>query len=389
MANPTPKAAAQSFDPFTQTVNLKIPGSPPEPIGITDIDAYFGYAMRIAINYSSQVGASLALLVVLLLLTRKEKRNSIIFIFNIIALALNGIRNILQILYFTGPFYEFYAYFAEDYSHVPANEFRISIAGDVLTFLLVCCLEASLVLQVKAVCVTMRDTHKYMLLVLSSLVALAAVVGRLALTVQNSKAIMALNNFQSQEWLAAMSLDITVASICFFSAVFVTKLGVAIYERHKIGMKRWSAMHILFIMGGQTLIIPAIFAVLQYASPVPELGSQVLTMVAIFLPLSAMWASATVENQGSTPSKPSMSLRRKLLGSNLFSTTTSGRRSPDGSKRYDSFSNGTAKSSAQISHSPNTPTQTNPFTDLEKNADREGLGVYMGKSVTVMKEAGR
>lgn len=40
----------------------------------------------------------------------------------------------------------------------------------------------------------------------------------------------------------------------------------------------------------------ALFAILQYTAPVPELGSQVLSVVAIFLPLSSIWASATLEN---------------------------------------------------------------------------------------------
>ena len=101
MANPTP-----IFDPFQQTIIIKATGQPSIPVAIPDIDAYTGYAIRIGVNYSSQVGASLILAVVLLLVTRTEKRNSPVFILNLLALALNAIRNILQILYFTGPFYD-------------------------------------------------------------------------------------------------------------------------------------------------------------------------------------------------------------------------------------------------------------------------------------------
>ena len=41
----------------------------------------------------------------------------------------------------------------------------------------------------------------------------------------------------------------------------------------------------------------AIFSILQYTANVPELGSQVLTFVAIFLPLSSLWAAASINHK--------------------------------------------------------------------------------------------
>jgi hypothetical protein len=41
----------------------------------------------------------------------------------------------------------------------------------------------------------------------------------------------------------------------------------------------------------------AIFAVLQHFTHAPELGTNVLTVVAIFLPLSSTWAAASINNQ--------------------------------------------------------------------------------------------
>lgn len=48
-------------------------------------------------------------------------------------------------------------------------------------------------------------------------------------------------------------------------------------------------------MACQTLVVPAVFAVLQNFTSVPELGSQMLTVTAIFLPMSSLWAAASVE----------------------------------------------------------------------------------------------
>lgn len=50
------------------------------------------------------------------------------------------------------------------------------------------------------------------------------------------------------------------------------------------------------------------------------MGSNVLTLVAIFLPLSSIWASSTVDTQ--PPNPPNPSFRRKLFGS--YTSASSG-----------------------------------------------------------------
>lgn len=256
MANLSTTTPTLPFNPYTQVVTVLDAQQNPLNVSITDVDAYYGYGVRICINYSSQIGASLLLLVVLLLLTRKDKRWSPIFTLNTISLALNTIRNLLQILYFTGPFYETYAYLSGDYSQVPPNQYGISIAGVVLTFLLVVCIEGSLVLQIKAVCVTMRQIYKLAIFFFASTVAMTAIGFRFGLAVENSKAITQLSDFTSFQWLAAASNYLTTASICFFSFIFITKLGIALHQRRKLGLRQFGPMQIIFIMGCQTLIIP-------------------------------------------------------------------------------------------------------------------------------------
>ena len=303
------------FNPYTQNITILAPDLTPTNVSIPDIDSYIAYGIRISINYASQIGASLILLVVLLLLTTPEKRTSTIFFLNAFSCALNTVRNVLEGLYFTGPFYEFYTYFSGDYSTVPREAGEISIAGDVLTLLLLACVEGSLVLQVRAVCVTLRDRSRLLLMLLSTGVALTAIGVRFGLTVTNSEAIVATQDFSSFAWLAATNNYVTTASICFFSAVFVGKLGVTINQRRKMHVKQFGPMQVIFIMGCQTLIVPgksithptsrragslrltletAIFSILQNFTSVPELGSQVLTLTSLFLPLSSMWASASL-----------------------------------------------------------------------------------------------
>ena len=244
------------FDPYTQQITIMVDPETPFPVGVADIDEWLGYAVRININYASQIGASILLLVVLLLITKDDKRKSPIFILNALALAANAISNILGCMYFTGPWYEFITYFLGDYSRVPRSQYGISVAADVLTHILLMCVEASLVLQVRAVCVTLRDPYKRILFILSIGIAVTASAIRLWLNVENSKAIMNAEDFGDFEWLAATSQYVITASICFFSAVFVGKLGVALNERRKMGLKQFGPMQVIFIMGCQTLIIP-------------------------------------------------------------------------------------------------------------------------------------
>ncbi|KAB8339304.1 hypothetical protein FH972_022237 [Carpinus fangiana] len=285
-------------DLFAQAIPILLPDGTTMTITPVDIDAYTNYGIRICINYASQIGASFVLLATLALVTRADRRTSAVFALNMASLLLNGIRNILQCLYFSGPFYTFYAQFAGDFSRVPPSQFGASIAGIVLTWLLLASIEASLVLQVRAVCVTLPRAQRTTVLLLCAFVALLALAFRFALVVTNARAVVALAAFDGYYWLAATNNYVTMASVCLFSGVFVGKLGVALVQRRRLGLRQFGPLQILFVMGCQTLVVPAVFAVLQACTDVPELGSQMLTVVALFLPLSSMWASAALGQPG-------------------------------------------------------------------------------------------
>ncbi|KAI9835074.1 MAG: hypothetical protein M1819_002626 [Sarea resinae] len=290
-------ASSQAFNPFNQTFTLLLPDETPINVTMQDLNAYVNYGIEICIDYSAQFGASLVLLVVLLLLTKSEKRRSIIFAVNVLSLALNTIRSLLQCFYFTGPFYQPYAYFSQDFSRVPHSEYATMVASIVLTFLLLVSLEMSLVFQTRVVCVTLRDIHRRCITLVSGQIALCAIGFRFALMVENAIYIMNAEDFESFAWLASASNITTSISICFFCAVFVIKLGFAMSQRRKLGLRQFGPMQVIFIMGCQTLIIPSIFSILEYFTSVPELGSNSLTLVAIFLPLSSMWASASIHDR--------------------------------------------------------------------------------------------
>ena len=250
MASPVP------FDPFTQDFTLRLDDGTPLSISITDVDELFLYSIQICINYAAQLGASTILLIALLVLTKPDKRLSPVFILNSLALLLNIIRNVLQCLYFTSPFLKTYAHFGQDYSRVPGSAYATSIAATVLAVLLLICIEASLVLQVRVVSFLLMPVYRRVIFVFSAITASLAVGFRLALCVENSRFIVSLKPPSSLNWLESASNITTSISICWFCAVFVTKLGIALHERRQLGLKRFGPMQIILIMGCQTLIVP-------------------------------------------------------------------------------------------------------------------------------------
>ena len=243
-------------DPFTQSLTLRMADGIPIEIQLEDLDSFILYSIEICINFAAQLGAALVLLVVLLLLTKPDKRRAPVFITNTLSLTLDFIRNILQCLYFTGPFNEVYAYFAQDYSRVPRSDYAKSVTATVLTFLLLVCVQISLIFQVRVVCVTLRKVYRRTILAVSILVALIAVAFRFALCVENSIYIVTLNYMSGLSRLQSAANITTTVSICWFCAVFVIKLGIALQQRRKLGLGQFGPMQIIFIMGCQTLIVP-------------------------------------------------------------------------------------------------------------------------------------
>ncbi|OJD18702.1 hypothetical protein AJ78_01317 [Emergomyces pasteurianus Ep9510] len=289
-----------SFDPFDQNVVFHKADGSQLNVSIHDLDEFVQYGIRVCINYAAQLGASVIAVLILVLLTPSEKRRLPVFFLNTSALVMNFARLLCMTIYFTTGFNGTYAFFGEDYSRVPGSAYANSILGLVFTTIVVLCMEISLVIQTQVVCATLSDIQRYILLAVSTLIALLAVGFRIGLVVENSIAIMNASNFRPFIWLqSASNITITI-STCFFSAVFVTKLGYALVTRRRLGMTKFGAMQVMFIMSCQTLVIPAIFSIIQYPIPLYEMNSNLLTLVAIFLPLSSLWAAAATKHSFET-----------------------------------------------------------------------------------------
>ncbi|GKZ28216.1 hypothetical protein AbraIFM66950_000028 [Aspergillus brasiliensis] len=309
---------ASTFDPFTQNVTFHTADGTPFEVNVQDIDTLLQYCIQICTNYGAQLGASIVLFVILLLLTRPEKRSSSVFILNCTALLSNVARLFCQILYFTSDFVRVYAYFSGDFSRVPTSAYANSVIAVVFYTILVICIEASLVLQVQVICANLGRVYRQILLTLSIVVALIPVGFRMAMMVENAITIMAAESSLPLIWLQSAENITATISICFFCAIFVAKLGFAIRQRRRLGVRDFGPMKVIFVMGCQTLVIPAIFSIIHYIVAVPALSSNVATLVTISLPLSSIWAGVALTKvssgagSGSNTGTGSGSSRRNL-----------------------------------------------------------------------------
>ncbi|OAG09573.1 uncharacterized protein CC84DRAFT_1111081 [Paraphaeosphaeria sporulosa] len=315
MSNPLPRPE----DVYSQEFVLYAPDGSQFTISMVEIDWLRHFGVRIAINWATQIGASVTLLLVLLLLTRRDKRKSSIFIMNALCLVLNAIRSILQCVYLTTPYFHPYAVIANDYTRVTPAHRAISVVSNTITLILVVSILVSLSLQVWVVCITAKPLQKWIIMGGTSLTAIVAIGYRFAVMSISNKQTMKDESMEAYDGLVNDMYITFAVAVWAYCAVFTFKLGHALLERKRLRMTQFGPMQIIFIM--------AIFTCLNFYDAVPELASQSITVICIFLPLSAIWAGLVASDSSVGSSGPDSHQR---LFKNEFarsSSTTYGDRS--------------------------------------------------------------
>ncbi|KAE8376769.1 fungal pheromone mating factor STE2 GPCR-domain-containing protein [Aspergillus bertholletiae] len=359
------------FDPYSQNLTFHAADGAPFQVPVVTLDDFYQYCIQICINYGAQFGASVIVFVILLLLTRPDKRASSVFFLNGGALLLNTGRLLCHMIYFTTDFVKAYQYFSGDHARTPASAYANSILGVVFTTLLLVCIETSLVLQVQVVCANLRHRYRTVLLCTSILTALVPAGLRLGYMVENCKTILQADTPLSLVWLeSATNIAITI-SICFFCGIFITKLGFAIHQRRMLGVRDFGPMKVIFVMGCQTLFIPALLSILQYTVTVPELNSNIMTLVTISLPLSSIWAGVSLTRSSSTEDTSS---RRALWNGLIDSNSTRSNQT--------SFSD-TAVAMTYPSHKSSTVCYADQSSVRRRDDPEQGYGISVEHDVSV------
>lgn len=254
------------FDVYNQSFQIATSYGELVTLSTLDIDNVRLTAVRTAIVFATQLGASAILLLVLLLMTQGAKRRSLSWVFNVLALVCNVIRCTIQCTEMTGPFLNFVLVTLQEYGTASLGKhIRISVANSVMTTLVFVFIELALVTQVHVICAaTMPQLWRLGILTFCGVVAMLAVGFRFNLMIVNcqdtanlAKGILgSAASTKRLDWAQSTSNTMAIVSICVFSAVFCTKLGLAIRSRRQMGLKQFGAMQIIFIMGCQTLTVP-------------------------------------------------------------------------------------------------------------------------------------
>jgi pheromone alpha factor receptor len=259
MSSPTTamSAATPLINPFNQSFVLQDKYADEFSTTLDQLAEYVNVGIIRGIVFATQIGAATAVLIMLLILTKREKRRLPVFILNSFALLFTIIAGILQCLYYTGSWHTPYAYLSGDYSFVSPGAKGTSVASSLCLFLVQLFVEASLVMQVRVVYMTLESRRRLAVTIITVLMAALALSFRIAQTIENIKwNIIRESYLYDYNWLVqARDITLTV-SICFFSAVFCVKLGWSMYQRHLLGLTQFGPMQIIFIGGTQTLVVP-------------------------------------------------------------------------------------------------------------------------------------
>ena len=246
-----------TFDPYTQNITiLAADGVTPVVISIPDVDSFFYYNTASCISLGAQLGASLIMFIVVIVLTNPSKRRTPIFILNLFSLFLGFLRALLLAIYFVSPWIETYRVLALDFTTVPRSAYATSIAADVIPLCMTLTVNISLVLQAYTVCKNMDGIYRCLITCGSCVVFLLALSFRFAQAVTNSILIMDASTNDSWRWIRTGTLATETISIWWFSIIFTSKLLYVLYIRRRNHWKQWSNVSILTAMGGCTMIIP-------------------------------------------------------------------------------------------------------------------------------------
>lgn len=258
------------FDPYLQPVRfLASDGKTPIAIPISDIDRFNEESVSICLNYGAQFGACIVMLLVFLVSTPSSKFRGPSTILYIIALVICVIRMALLGAFFPSPLNEFYNYWAVDYSAVPIHHFRVSVAGNVSSLLLVVAIEAALVNQAWVMLSLWPSVAKYIFSSISFSVTLLTIGWRMVYTILLSKAVFSAESARPIRWVSKWAIITNTVSICWFCALFNVKLVVHLIAHRGVlpPCRTLTPIEVLIMTNGILMVVPGWFPRLDLFRP--------------------------------------------------------------------------------------------------------------------------
>ncbi|ODA83017.1 hypothetical protein RJ55_01526 [Drechmeria coniospora] len=272
-------ASQSSFDPLVQNVTFLGPdGETPVVVPMAAVDAFDNESINTVLNYGVQIGACIIMLLVVLLMTPRANFARPSAVLHILGLMACIVRTSLLASFFLSPFNHFYQYFSGDYSSVSTHFYATSVAATVVSLLLVVIIEAALMNQAWTMVRLWPGHVRFGIIAISSVVSLLTIGFRVASMVIQCQAIFALAYPDDKLW---------------FCAVFNIKLISHLISSRGVlpSAKALSSMEVLVMTNGILMIVPVIFAGLEWGKFSNfEAASMTFTAVALILPLGTLVA---------------------------------------------------------------------------------------------------
>lgn len=246
------------FDVLNQTfILIGQDGVTEYPVYLPVLDHMYTDRFAAQANYGSQIGASIMMLVVYLLMTPRAKFRRVPTIINILALLFNILRCVLLAVFPQSQWFEFYTLWTGDISLVPASDYRLSVTGTVSTIPVTILIEAALIVQAWAMIQLWPAKFKWPAIVVSALISTAAVAFKIFDSILQALFIVE-ESARQILWVRKTDIAFSAASIFWFCFLFNIRLAVHMWKNRSIlpSVKGMSAMEVLVMTNGILMCVP-------------------------------------------------------------------------------------------------------------------------------------
>nr|CCI72017.1 pheromone receptor 2 [Neurospora terricola] len=298
----------------------------------TDVDSLNGMMISTAINYATQIGATFIMIAIMLLMTPRRRFKRLPTIISLLALLLNLIRVVLLALFYPSHWTDFYVLYSGDWQFVPPSDMQISVAATVLSIPVTALLLSALMVQAWSMMQLWTPLWRALVVLVSGLLSVATVALSFVNCIFQAKNILYADPFPPR-WVRKLYLALTTGSISWFTFLFMIRLVMHMWSNRSIlpSMKGLKAMDVLIITNSILMLIPVLFAGLEFLDSASgfESGSLTQTSVVIVLPLGTLVAQR-IATRGYMPDSEAFSGPNSMPLSDLSITDGGGHKGGGG-----------------------------------------------------------
>jgi len=254
---PSPNDPVWSEEIASQTFNLTDITGNVDTFTLSIFDAMFHDLGRSLVIFGVNMGMCITIAIVVLILTKREKRRTPIFALNIAGLLLQFLRMLLSAIDYNGPNFTLEYQMLGENALIPNSAYVPVYLYTFATIPWYIVIISSLILQVRVVFAAEPKAQKFLTWGVAFL-GLAAITFNITGEVEVFKGNVEKAGV-SAEWFPAVvetgrilyAITVGVASF-----VFVAKLMYLIHRRQKMGFKGFGPLQVIVIMGAQCLVVP-------------------------------------------------------------------------------------------------------------------------------------